>query len=222
MGVKCNFHFTPFARKRWMTPMKTPIWRKRRGFVSLPCMSHKIQHADTATLVKALGKGSVEAFDRLYLMFRPKVDRVVGAIVGGGVSNYQIINDIVQNIFLKVWKKREQIAATVRDFDAYLFRMTKNESLNFLSRYTMPFEDLQDNIKAFSSDETQLTAEARDLQERVAQAMQFLPPQQRRVFELSRINQLSYQEIAKELGISPKTVENHLSRALKDIKKTLS
>lgn len=185
-------------------------------------MNHKLQHADIASLVQALGKGSVEAFDRLYLMFRPKVDKVVGAIVGGGVANYQIINDIAQNIFLKVWKKREQIAATVRDFDAYLFRMTRNEALNFLSRYTMPFVDLQDNIRVFSADDAELSTEARDLQKRVAQAVQFLPPQQRRVFELSRINQLSYQEIAETLGISPKTVENHLSRALKDIKKTLS
>lgn len=185
-------------------------------------MSHRIKHADTASLVQALGKGSVEAFDRLYLMFRPKVDRVIGSIVGGGVSSYQIINDIAQNIFLKVWKSRAQIAATVRDFDAYLFKMTKNEALNFLSRYTMPFVDLQDSITAFAQDDIQLSAEARDLQRRVADAVKFLPPQQRRVFELSRINQLSYSEIAQELGISPKTVENHLSRALKDIKKTLS
>ena len=185
-------------------------------------MSHRIEHADISSLVQALGKGSVDAFDRLYLMFRPKVDRVVGSIVGGGVSNYQIINDIAQNIFLKVWKNRAQLAATVRDFDAYLFKMTKNEALNFLSRYTMPFVDLQDNMKAFAPDDIQLSAETRELQKRISDAVQFLPPQQRRVFELSRINQLSYQEIAETLGISPKTVENHLSRALKEIKKTLS
>ena len=185
-------------------------------------MSQKIQNADIASLVQALGKGSVEAFDCLYLRFRPKVEKVVGSIVGGGISNYQIINDISQNIFLNVWKKREQIAATVRDFDSYLFLMTKNEALNFLSRYTMPFADLHDNMQAFAAEDVQLSVEAREMQRRVADAVKLLPPQQRRVFELSRINHLSYLEIARELDISPKTVENHLSRALKDIKKTLS
>ena len=88
--------------------------------------------SELVSLVQALGRGSVEAFDKLYLLFRPKVDRVLGAIVGG--DNYQIINDIAQNIFLNVWRKRSQIADTVRDFNAYLFRMTKNEALNYLSR----------------------------------------------------------------------------------------
>ena len=173
-------------------------------------------------LIQAMGKGSVEAFDRLYLMFRPKVERVVASIVGGGVSNYQIINDISQNIFLNVWKRRSMIADTVKDFDSYLFKMTKNETLNFLSRYTMPFADLHDDMKAFSADDVQLSVEARELQKRVAEAVLLLPPQQRRVFELSRLNHLSYLEIAREMDISPKTVENHLSRALKGIKKNLS
>ena len=185
-------------------------------------MNHKTQNADTASLVQALGKGSVEAFDQLYSMFRPKVDRVVSAIVGGGISNYQVVNDIAQNVFLNVWKKRSQIASTVKDFNAYLFMMTRNEALNFLSRYTMPFADLKETLPALSPDDLQLGAEARDLQSRVAAAVKLLPPQQRRVFELSRIKELSCKEIAQELGLSPKTVENHLSRALKDIRKTLS
>ena len=185
-------------------------------------MSRKTGQAEIATLMQALGRGSVEAFDCLYKIFRAKVDKVVGSIVGGGISNYQVVNDIAQNIFLNVWKKRVQIAATVRDFDAYLFMMTRNEALNFLSRYTMPFAPLQDDIPVPSTDNTELSVEARDLQKRVAAAVQLLPPQQRRVFELSRLSQLSYLEIARELDISPKTVENHLSRALKDIKKSLS
>ena len=185
-------------------------------------MTRKTGQAEIAAWVQALGRGSVEAFDRLYRLFRPKVDKVVGAIVGGGISNYQVVNDIAQNIFLNVWKKRGQIAATVRDFDAYLFMMTRNEALNFLSRYTMPFATLQDDIPVLSPDSTELSVEARELQKRVADAVKLLPPQQRRVFELSRIRELSYLEIARELDISPKTVENHLSRALKDIKKSLS
>ena len=175
---------------------------------------------EIASLVKALGKGSVDAFDRLYLQFRPKVERVVASIVGGG--NYQAVKDIIQNIFLNVWRKRLQIAASVRDFDAYLFMMTRNEALNYLSRDKMTFSDLQDNMPVFASDDVQLSAEASDLRKRVAAALEQLPAQQRRVFELSRMDHLSYKEIAGEMDLSEKTVENHLSRALKNIKKTLS
>lgn len=100
--------------------------------------------------------------------------------------------------------------------------MTRNEALNFLSRDKVSFDVLQESISALSADDVQLSVEARDLRKRVTAALEQLPPQQRRVFELSRLNHLSYKEIAGEMDISEKTVENHLSRALKNIKKTLS
>ena len=149
------------------------------------------------------------------------MDQVIGLVMGVG-AHYQTIADIAQNIFLNVWRRRVRIAATVRDFDAYLFMMTRNEALNYLSRSRQPYEDLPEDLPAYAAEDVQLSVEARDLQRRVAAAVEQLPPQQRRVFELSRIRHLSYQEIAQEMDISPKTVENHLSRALKDIKKTLS
>lgn len=113
------------------------------------------------------------------------------------MHNDQIIKDIAQNVFLNVWKKWAEIAATVKIFDAYLFRMTRNKTLNYLSCTSMVYDELQETLPSASSDDTLATVEGRDLRRRVAEAVQMLPPQQRRVFELSRLCHLSYLEIAR-------------------------
>lgn len=176
--------------------------------------------ANIESLVKALGKGSVEAFDKLYRMFRPKVESVARAVVGD--KDRHVIKDLTQNIFLKVWEKRSLIAATVRDFDSYLFRMTRNEVLNYVQRHAKDYVQLDGNMPFFASDDVLLSVEGKEAQGRLARLLEDFPPQRKKVFELSRMEHLSYKEIAEKMGISQKTVEHHMSLALKDIKKSIN
>ena len=173
------------------------------------------------SLVQALGKGSVEAFDRLYRQFRPKVDRVAAAILGSS-ANEQLIKDLAQEIFLKVWEKRTLIAANVTNFDAYLFKMTKYEVLNYVQRQVKEHEDLNEAVRLFSSDDVQTYVEGKEAQDILASRLETLPPQRKRVFELSRLEHLSNKEIAEKMGISTKTVERHITMALQDLKKFLN
>lgn len=179
-------------------------------------------NADKITsLVSALGKGSVEAFDTLYRMFRPKVDRVLVSVVGGGRDS-QIISDLAQNIFLKIWEKRSWIAANVRDFDSYLFKMTRNEVLNYVQRQVKVHDSLREDLRVFSTDDIQHYVEGNEIRGRMAKLVAALPPQRRTVFELSRMEHLSNQEIAARMGLSLKTVERHMSLALQDLKKSMN
>lgn len=170
--------------------------------------------------MKALGKGSVEAFDALYRQFRPKVESVARAVVGD--KDRHVIKDLTQNIFLKVWEKRSYIASTVKDFDSYLFRMTRNEVLNYLQRHEKAYLALEPGMPFFSSDDVLLSVEGNEARGHLAEVIEGFPPQRRKVFELSRMEHLTYQEIAERMGISQKTVERHLSLALKDIKKSIN
>lgn len=172
------------------------------------------------SLVKALGKGSVDAFDRIYKMFHRKVERVAAAIVGS--DNRSVIQDISQNIFLKVWEKRTLVSGKVKDFDSYLFRMTKNESLNYLERTLFNHMSLSPEMPLLSSEETGHMVEAEETRAILEEALRTMPPQRRKAFLMSRGKGMSYKEIAEEMGIAPKTVENHISQSLKDLKKTLS
>lgn len=171
-------------------------------------------------MVKALGKGSVEAFDALYRQFRPKVESVARAVVGD--KDRHVIKDLTQNIFLKVWEKRSYIAANVKNFDSYLFRMTRNEVLNYLQRHAIVYSELDPNMPFFSSDDVLLSVEENVAKGHLAKVIADFPPQRKRVYELSRVEHLSYQEIAERMGITIKTVERHLSLALKDIKKSIN
>ena len=80
--------------------------------------------SDISKLVVALGRGSVKAFDAIYAMFHNKVEKVARALVGS-YTDKDAAKDITQSVFVKVWEKRSHIAATVKEFDSYLFRMTK-------------------------------------------------------------------------------------------------
>lgn len=170
-------------------------------------------------LVKALGKGSVEAFDKLYRKFYRKVQRVASAIAGDDAAG----KDISQAVFLRIWEKRTFISGTVRDFDSYLFRMTKNESLNYLERVTIPGHDsLPQEMPVLSTEDPGRDIEAEETRKMIGEVLEKMPPQRKRAFLLSREKGMSYKEIADEMGLAPKTVENHISQSLKDFKKTLS
>ncbi len=176
---------------------------------------------DISKLVEALGRGSVKAFDALYAEFHNKVESVAQALLKGHTGG-MIAKDIAQAVFIKVWEKRSLIAGSVKDFDAYLFRITKNETLNYLSRHTKDYMELRPDLPVPSQGDTVSDLESFETEHLIDLALKSMPPQRKRAFLLSRMQGLAYKDIAKEMDISSKTVEKHISSALKDLKKTLS
>ncbi len=135
---------------------------------------------------------------------------------------YRVINDrdyaedIVQEIFYDLWRKRERIQINI-SLRAYLRRAAVNRSLNHIRKQRMKFEEDEEvvlDLKAKGTD-GQLELEKDELETRIFEIIESLPPKCRIIFGLSRFENMSYQEIADELGISIKTVENQISKALK-------
>jgi RNA polymerase sigma-70 factor (ECF subfamily) len=138
--------------------------------------------------------------------------------------------NIVQDVFLKLWEKRASLPTEI-NLQAYLLTMVKNQCLDFLRHRQMvesnsvDWETVQQREASFNLYAlNQFDAEQPDiesLERLVEKAINELPEQCRKVFELSRYDGLKYKEIAERLGISVKTVETHMSNALRILRVTL-
>ena len=124
--------------------------------------------------------------------------------------------EVVQNVFVKLWERSEALSIT-GSVAAYLYRAVYNESLNYLkhqkvrSAYGQHVTHTMKNEKEHAGKSLSL----KELEGRLAEAMNELPEQCRTIFQLSRFEELRYREIADRLGLSIKTVENQMGKALK-------
>ncbi|MBN2669036.1 MAG: RNA polymerase sigma-70 factor [Bacteroidales bacterium] len=128
--------------------------------------------------------------------------------------------EVVQNVFINLWHKRDAVSHDT-SLKSYLYTSVRNRSLNYLrdnGKYRSEFLD-EEITQAF--EDQVLPMELNDLQSDIDKAMDLLPDKCREVFELSRFEGKKYQEIAEVLGISIKTVENQISKALKILREAL-
>jgi RNA polymerase sigma-70 factor (ECF subfamily) len=132
-----------------------------------------------------------------------------------------VTEDLAQQVFIRFWEKREQIQITTSP-GAYLHRMAINEALAWLRSKknkqpdeltpATPLNPVADGEESFLHNE---------LQEQIHRAIDSLPPRCRAVFQLSRFEEMSYQEIADQLEISIKTVEHQMGKALRVLRERL-
>jgi RNA polymerase sigma-70 factor, ECF subfamily len=132
--------------------------------------------------------------------------------------------EIVQDVFAKLWEARDEIDPE-DSLKSYVFKITQNLSINKLrrrkveSRYTEIYKLVYIEQHEFSTHES---FAARELEEIIARSIGKLPSECRKVFELSRIEDYKYKEIADKLKISVKTVEAQMSKALRLLRIELS
>lgn len=162
--------------------------------------------------IKALREGNHTAFEELFDSCYEPLCRYAYSIV----KDMDEAEDAVQKTFCKLWDQRESLKIQ-SSINSYLYRIVHNDCLNFIHQKIIHNEH---NMNYFSNqndadESVSEHIEVSELQQAIDNALATLPPQCRRVFEMSRMDQLSYSEIAKELNISTNTVENHISKALK-------
>jgi RNA polymerase sigma-70 factor (ECF subfamily) len=172
--------------------------------------------------LEKLGKGDHGAFDFLFTMYYPKVK----SFLFGFLKDMDIASDLAQDIFFKVWTHREAISKTA-SFKSYLFRMAKNMIYDYYEHQTVKEKyelKQQEQYNRFYSDivDTEEDIYAKELLLLIDIIIDKMPPQRKRIFILSRKEGFSNDEIACRLMINKRTVENHLTQALHDIRTLLS
>lgn len=164
-----------------------------------------------------MSKGDKKAYETIFRRFYPKVHRFVAMLL----KNKDDADDVCQLIFLKIWNKREKFT-DIRDFDSYLFILTKYTVINYISsRHVMPI-DIHSLPELCSNESSPFDdVVVKDTQLLVDMVVENMPQQRQMIYRMSREQHLKNEEIAQRLGVQKKTVENHLNLALKEIKKAL-
>mgnify|MGYP006271234069 FL=1 len=140
------------------------------------------------------------------------------------VSSWDTAEDLVQDVFVRLWE-RHRDRLPLREPKGYLFRAVRNAALNHIGAARNARRNADADVQtlpgtaSFSPEDTlnaQITREA------IHASIRALPDRQEEVFRLSRQHHLTYAEIAEVLGISVKTVETHMGRALAFLRNRLS
>ena len=169
-------------------------------------------------LVALLKNGSQEAFEKLYARYKRQL-----IFVGRRtLKSEDDLEDMVQDVFLQLWETRETLNPEL-SFSAYLFTIMRNRILyhyrNFdvYARYAQHILENADD----STNETEDTIIDNDFSMLLNGVIESLPPMQKTIFTLSRIEGLTYKEIAEKLQLSIPAVQKHASLTLKKIKNHL-
>jgi RNA polymerase sigma-70 factor (ECF subfamily) len=168
-------------------------------------------------LFRNIRKGDKTAFEKLFKKFYPRLYAFAFKVV----RNKEIAEDIVQDIFIRLWEKKENIKPV--NIEGFIFKVLKNQCISYLRNIKI-LDNINLNLNNlahieelyridFLRNEPYVLVE-KELQLEIDSIINKLPYRCKEVFILSRLNGLKNREIAHKLGINIKNVERHISKAL--------
>lgn len=175
----------------------------------------KVRHKTDSELTTLLIQGDEAAFSELYVRYKDKLRYFCISLL----KSNEEANDIVQEIFVRIWESRSFIHPDL-SFSSFLYTMARNRILNFFR--DMDVETKVKSVLAMQTPEEDDPVNSEiiysEYQRILKEAIHSLPPQRQKIFNMSRMENLSHKEIAARLGISVNTVQDHISEALRTIK----
>lgn len=162
--------------------------------------------------------GATPEFDALFLAHYPRLCQLAHRMTGSRA----VAEDIVQDLFLNIWARGA--GADVDDPVPYLYTSVRNRCITYVRRERWRMTTLATRAMELWRDRAPESdsADLGDIAAAVRRAIEELPARRREIFTLHREQHLSYAEIAKVLGISIKTVETQMGRALKLLRTRLT
>nr|WP_255486928.1 RNA polymerase sigma-70 factor [Mucilaginibacter sp. SP1R1] len=178
----------------------------------------KVEYSDS-TVIILLKQGSEKAYEWLFKTHFESLH----AYAYSFIKDDEMAEEIVQNVFCRIWEKRD-LLKTDGSLKSYLYRAVHNESLNYLKHQKVKasFNVYYAGQLDQADEQASHKITTAQLQQHIDAAMSQLPQQCRTIFQLSRFEQLKYQQIADHLGLSIKTVENQMGKALRIMRQKLA
>lgn len=172
---------------------------------------------DPNQLLGALKQGDQSAFRAIYDQYY----RYLVVTACNVLGDADAARDLAQDVFVELWKKRETIEIR-SGLKPYLRRAVVNKTLNYIKARRINFDDpanLPEQTSTLDAADEKL--EASDLEKIIHEAIAAMPERCRMVFTLCRLEKMSHKEISAQLGISTKTVEAQMTRALAMLRKAI-
>lgn len=167
-------------------------------------------------LLRRLKAGEEEAFEKLYWAYNARVYHFIHSML----KDDFLAEDLTQNVFLKIWEKHREIDPE-QGINAYLFTIARHLAYKEATIRLRTDHDLE-GLDMSDEGNAENRYDADSLRTYIYSLVEQLPEARRRIFCLSRFEQLSNREIAQRLGISEKTVETQLYRSLQYLRKILT
>jgi RNA polymerase sigma-70 factor, ECF subfamily len=177
-------------------------------------------------IIEKIQEGDSKAFDFLFLSYYSGLCAYANDLV----KSAEIAEEIVQDVFLKLWNKRSVLSVQT-SLKAYLYRMTHNYCLNYIRDHstqktikTLSLEDIQTHLTLMDIESSESVFDyllTEQIENDLNKAIDSLPNQCKKIFYLCRFQGLSYPEIAEQLDISVSTVKTQMLRAIEKLKDIL-
>jgi len=170
-------------------------------------------------LLQQVAEHNEKAFKTLFDAYRDKIYNYIAGII----KSKEVAEELVTDVFLKIWLGKD-IITRIDNFDAFLFRVAYNKSIDFLrsaSRDPIFRDLLWENIQLAADAQADAQMIEREYEHKLREAITLLPPKRRQVYQLSREKGLSHIDIAKTLRLSRHTVSNHIVEAQRFIRSYL-
>lgn len=169
---------------------------------------------DDKQLLKQVATGSDAAFKQLYQQYS---DAIYG--VAFTYTKSQVVSEeVVQDVFLKIWIGRSSLV-NIDNFSNYIFIIARNHIINYLER-NVKERAYYLHLSGYFQDKSNNPEEAlvfKESKELIEKAISNLPPQQKAVYQLVKVQGMKLNDAAAELGLTRNTVRNHLDRAIKSM-----
>jgi RNA polymerase sigma-70 factor, ECF subfamily len=175
----------------------------------------------TENIVAEIIKGDHKAFETIFNTYFKKLY----VFAKEYVIDSETAREIVQEAFVKLWEVKENLRIDT-NISAYLYAMVRNSSISFLKQVIVKKKYVEYSKLKYQRymlnyyalvDESSEKLIYKELEGKIHDIIEHLPKKCKTVFELSRFKELKHKEIASQLNISVKTVENHIAEALKRI-----
>lgn len=173
---------------------------------------------DIEGIIRRLKQDEKSALDDLFAYYYPRLFHFSKSILKIETD----VDDILQEVFVKLWLNRQKIG-NAETFNSYIFTITKNEVLNLIRTNIRNNSFKNELFQRSVAEEFQMQSqlEFNEIKSSIDQVVSQLPEKRRQIFILSRTEGFSNKEIAQQLNISEKTVEDHITHAIKKIKISL-
>lgn len=165
-------------------------------------------------ILEGLEKGEAKVFEYIF----KKYFKLLVVYAKTYVEDIDLAQDITQDIFVKIYEKRESLSVYT-SLKSYLYTSIRNKCFDYLKLekiHRLHKETIKQTSSEIDEDEDKISEI--ELQEKIAIAIGKLPEQNQLIFRLSRLEGKTNQEIADTLGLSKRTVETHISNALKKLR----